>query len=240
MNIWDIYHVEFNFYDSLCSSVPSNPEMITAWLEARSPAALPPGGKTIKEITEEVLATIAEGEETVEEQYERTLLIFQRHEGILAMRSATVRAHIKDCARQISSMHLGKIKGEKAFSTRIINGVYLDEKQYWLPILRNGEQLREPDAVREKPIHARGPRGIPINALKAFEYVNHVQLPFTLKVLKGSAVQEDLEIIFMYGGVHGYAGERGDGEGRYDFTITKEEEDAGKTETRKSAVAVGR
>jgi hypothetical protein len=254
-SIWDKYLVEFHFYDHLCSSVPANPEMIAAWIEARAPKALPPGGKTIPEINEEVLASLAEGEETPEEQYEKTMLVFQRHNGALVMRSATVRAHIKDCSRQISSMHLGKIKGEKAFSTRAINGIYLDPKEYWLPILRRSDDagapgnevfvpVLKPDGIMEKPVHARGPRGIPINALKSFEYINEPMIRFTLLVLRGSLVESDLETIFTYGGVHGYAGERGDGEGRYYHTIKNltEETDggkSGKTETGKAVATHG-
>lgn len=233
MNIWDIYRVELNFLNSLCSSVPSNPEMISAWLDARAPEHAPPGSRTIKEINEEVFASLPDAE-TTEEQYERTLLVFQRDQGHLVMRAATIRAHIKDCSRQISSMYVGKIKGEKSFATRIINGVYLDEKEYWLPLLRGGEFVTKPDGVREKAVHARGPRGIPINALKAFEFVNQPTLRFTLKVLRGSVKIDDLETVLTYGGVHGYAGERGDGEGKYAYKIAQEaDEDDGKGKARK-------
>ena len=36
---------------------------------------------------------------------------------------------------------------------------------------------------------------------------------------KPAISKADLESIFEYGGVHGYAGERGDGEGRYFATV---------------------
>ena len=64
-------------------------------------------------------------------------------------------------------------------------------------------------------------RGEPINALKTFEYIEPARLDFTLKVLGKSVSKKDLETLFEYGGVHGYAGERGDGEGKYLSTLEK-------------------
>ena len=46
-------------------------------------------------------------------------------------------------------------------------------------------------------------------------------MTFTLKVLGRSVSETDLHHLFEYGGVHGYAGERGDGEGRYNYTIER-------------------
>ena len=53
-------------------------------------------------------------------------------------------------------------------------------------------------------------------------------MDFTLLVLtakgnKPSVAEEDLHTLMEYGGVHGYAGERSDGEGRYRFTLIKED-----------------
>lgn len=215
--LWKYYRVRWDFLTSLCSSTPANPDLIKAWLDARKPAAMPPGGKPISDIQEEVFKSIAGGEKEREEQEEKSMLVFQRDKGVLVMRAATVRAHIKDCARIISTEHVGKIKGEARFSTRLINCTYLDEREYWLPILHqsDGTPFTEPTDSREKGVHTwRG------NALKRFEFVMGARLEFTLKVLGGNVKREDLETVFTYGGVHGYAGERGDGEGKYIFEIT--------------------
>jgi hypothetical protein len=204
--------VQWTFLTKLCGSVPGSPDLVQKWLESRQPAVRPPGSKSIDEIQEEVFATLAEP--VIEAP--PSLLVFQRVNGGVAMRAATVKAHAKDCARVLSAQFIGKIKGERSFATRVTNGLYHDERQYWIPILRpDGTPVADADDRKDKPIHARGPRGEPINALKTYEYVEPARMDFTLKVLGKSVGPEDLEKLFEYGGTHGYGGERSDGEGRY-------------------------
>ena len=217
MDLWKIYNVKWLFLTKLCGSVPGDPEMVKKWLDARQPKVRPASSKSIVEVQEEVFATL--NEETVEQ----SILTFQRVDGALVMRAATVRAHMKDCARVLSAQYIGKIKGERSFSTRIINGVYPDELQYWIPILRiDGTPVTAPDGTMDKAVHVRGIRGEPLNSLKTFEFVNGARMDFRLKILGKSASNDDLETLFTYGGVHGYAGERGDGEGKYSFTLDAE------------------
>jgi hypothetical protein len=216
-SIWTTYRVQWTFHiHKLCASVPADPDIVKKWLEARQPAARAPGGKSISEIQEEVFETIATAEEVTP-----SLLVFQRHEGTLVMRAATVRAHIKDAARVLSAQYIGKIKGERAFSTRVINGVYEDPGMYWIPIRRpDGSPVVSADGTIDKAVHVRGPRGEPLNALKTFEYVSPARMDFTLKVLGKSVTLDDLETLFQYGGYKGYAGERGDGQGRYTYSVS--------------------
>ena len=216
--MWTRYAVRWDFLTQLCGSVPADPEVVKAWLAARKPKAQPPNSKSLDEINEEVMASLA-----AEEEKASGILTFQRYEGGLVMRAATIRAHLKDCARVISS-YTGKIEREKSFATRVINAVYLDPAAYWIPVLRpDGTRVGKHDGERDKAIHVRGPFGV-MNALKRFEWVQPARMDFELWVLqvaggKSSIGLKDLETVMQYGGVHGYAGERGDGEGRYTFTI---------------------
>ena len=214
------YEVRFAFHDNLCGSVPASPELIDKWLESRKPKVIPPSHRTIKDIQEEILNTVMEPDDP-----EEKLLVFQRFKGALCVRSATVRAHIKDCARVLSGQWVGKIQGERSFATRVINGVYLDETQYWLPILdsEGNNEIKQATGVREKAVHFRSRTGEQLSAIKCFEFVYQPSLRFTLKVLGKSANKKDLVDLFLYGGVHGYGGERGDGEGRYYAQITEKE-----------------
>lgn len=225
-DLWTRYRVRWEFLTSLCGSTPADPEVVAAWLAARQPKVKPAGALSIQEINEEVLASIERGEGEADQAY--SMLVFQRHERVIVMRYATVRAHLKDCARVLSAQFVGRIQGERAFSTRVINGVYLDEHKYWLAVRRpNGDSIAVADGERDKAIHVRGPRGEPLNALKRFEYINPpCVLEFTLKVLGRSVSETDLHHLFEYGGTHGYAGERSDGEGRYIYTLARESETA--------------
>ena len=218
-HLWTDYRVRWEFLTRLCSSVPADPEIVNKWLEARQPRVKPAGALSIAEINEEVLASIERGEGEADQQF--SMLVFQRDQGRLVMRAGTIKAHIKDCARVLSAQFIGKIQGERAFSTRVTNGVYPDATRYWVPILRpNGESVTDADGAYDKPIHVRGPMGQPMNALKRFEFVDPPSvLEFTIKVLGRSVSEIDLHHLFTYGGTHGYAGERGDGEGRYTYTL---------------------
>jgi len=228
--LWTIYDVEWRFITQLCGSVPADPEMIKVWLESRQPKVKPPGGKSIEEIGAEVIETLAEPEEE-----KLSMLIFQRHDGVLVLRAGTIRAHMKDCARVLSSLYVGKIQGERSFATRVINGVYLDESKYWITILtHNGEPIKKPSSERDKAIHTRNRQGMPINALKRFEFILSARINFTLKVLGDCVKESDLRHLFTYGGVHGYGGERGDGEGKYIYALAKREKE-GKRGNKKAA-----
>ena len=125
-SLWTTYQVRFDFVTKLCSSVPADPALIEAWQKSRQPRVKPPGGKSIEEIQEEVVASLAEPE--AEEQY--SMLVFQRDNGSLVMRAATIRAHLKDCARVLSAQWIGKIQGERSFATKVLNGVYPDPMQW--------------------------------------------------------------------------------------------------------------
>ena len=228
--MWTRYRVTWNFITSVCGSVPADPEIVKTWLESRKPRVQPPGGRSIDEINEEVLASLAEGEEF--DEASSNILTFQRHQGVLCMRAATIKAHLKDCARVLSSLYIGRIEKESAFSTKILNAVYPDPALYWVPLLRpDGSPITKHDGERDKAIHVSGPRGR-MNALKRFEWVDPVRMDFTLQVLSASGVgkktpavsEKDLATVMTYGGTKGYAGERGDGEGKYTFTLTQEED----------------
>jgi hypothetical protein len=228
--LWTYYQVRWKFLTRLCASVPADPAMIQKWLESRQARIKPAGALSIEEINEEVLASIERGEGEADQSF--SMLVFQRHGGALVERYGTVKAHAKDCARVLSNQYIGRIQGERAFSTWIANGLYLDPGQYWIPIRRpDGTPVTDADGAFDKAIHVRGPRGEPLSALKRFEFVEPPSvMEFTLMVLGRSVSETDLHHLFMYGGMHGYAGERGDGEGRYSYEL--ERLDSGSERTR--------
>lgn len=215
--LWQYYRVRWTFLTQICGSVPADPAIIKRWLASRQPAARPAGGKSIEEITEEVLDTI-DNTLADEELALASMLCFQRHDGQVVVGARTIKGHIKDCARQISGMYVGMIQGEKSYAQRAINGVYLPPADYWIPVLRDGRPLAAADGTREKPIHVRTARG-PMSSIKNFEFITQPTIEFTLQVVTKSFSLDDLQTLFEYGGVHGYGGERSDGEGRYTYDI---------------------
>lgn len=219
LQVWTRYRVMWTFVTKVCGSVPGDPALIKKWLEAWQPSVKPAGAKTIEEINEEVLATI----ETEEAPTEFSLLVFQTVDGFIRNRAGTVRAHLKDCSRQLSAL-VGRQEGTRAFSTRVVNGLYVPNDEYWIPIRRvDGSMIAEPDGYYDKPIHVRDPRtGRLLSALKRVAYINPPSLmTFTLLNLGDQVPESDLHSLLNYGGVHGYGGERGDGEGRYEYTVER-------------------
>lgn len=217
--VWTRWTVEWEFLTKVCGSVPADPALVTKWLESRQPSARPVGARSMQEINEEVVATLES--ELVEDAADYAMLTFQRQNGTLVLRASTLRAHMKDCARQLSSFFVGRVKGERTFAVKMVNCVYLDESQYWVPMLREGKPLNQADGFFDKAVHVMTRQGSR-SALKRIEFVERPHLKFTLKTLGTVIHEDDLHILFQYGGTHGYGGERSDGEGRYTYTLTKE------------------
>jgi len=219
--MWTRFNVRWEFQTNLCASVPADPQMIKRWLESRKPATRPPDTKSIDEVAAEVAETVL-----VPEDQPPSLLVFQRVDGKLVTRAMTGRSHIKDCAQILSSLYVGKIEREKSFAVKVKQAIYWAPENYWIPIVRrDGAPVTEADGQIERPIHAFTPQGV-ISALKVFEYVTDAVMEFPLLVLttpKGTPVvsESDLKTIFMYGGMHGYAGERSLDGGRYVFSIAE-------------------
>ena len=237
--MWTKYRVRWDGLNHLCGSVPADPKLVEAWLTARRPTARPPDARSIDELQAEVFDSLAAPDDF--DTTECAYLTFRRDKGILAMRAATIRAHLKDCARVLSS-YMGRLEGAKHFSTRIVDCVYPDPAVYWVPILRpDGSPVTEPDRTVEKGIRVQTPRG-PRSALKKFDAIEPWAMEFTLHILQiqgskpvrnpetkqmeqrtiPSVSIKDLSTVMAYGSTHGYAGERGDGAGKYTFTITEE------------------
>jgi hypothetical protein len=221
MSLWQKYQVSWTFKNRLCGSFPLNRDMISPWLEARKPANKPEVGRSIAEIAEEAVDSLAKTEEENLILEERTTLGFQRNDDFLVMRGGTIKAHIKDCARVLSSFSEKPVKGsgERSLAVRAVNCIYPEE--YWVPILKNGKGIKISDGTFDKAVHvttAQGPR----NALKRIHFIENPTLVFHLNILSTNRdiiSSADLEKIFDYGAIHGYAGERGDGEGRYDWEL---------------------
>lgn len=238
--LWTRYRVTLDFITKLCGSVPADPEMVAKWLEARQPEVKPAGARSIQEINEEVMQSLAEGGGEPSQEY--SLLTFQRFDQQCVLRAATVRAHVKDCARVISAQFIGKKEGERAFSTRVLNGVYHDERVYWLTIRRpDGSPIREPDGYYDKAIHVYMPGRGTVNALKRIAFIEPpASVTVDIKVLGTSVVRDDLDVIFEYGGTHGYGGERSDGQGRYTYRIETLDAEPARAATENGVGAAGK
>ncbi len=227
--MWTIYHAEFELLTKLCGGLPADPELQRRFLEGRKPKHKPPDGMSITEIAQELA-------ETIEDSEEPGLNVFQRVDGKLVVGMRTLRAHWKDMGGKLSRLYVGKLDTGKSFNVKVKDSIYYPPQVKWVTILhKDGKPFTEPTGTYDKPIHIITRQG-PRSAIKTIEFVDEAFLQFQLYVLttptrivEGKEVpgkpiinEADLETIFQYGSVHGYGPERGDGEGKYICTLTKE------------------
>jgi len=205
--MWKTAKITISFIGRLCGSVPLKKEIVDAWLTARMPKEKPEEGRSLEEIKNEVLESIQETEEKV-------TLGFQNNKNGLIVRGGCWKAHLKDCANEIKK----SIKPEiKAMRSKVANKIYVDE--YFVHLKRNGKDISQSDGTFDQPVHVMTPLG-PRNALKTIQYVEKAIVTFHLKLLEDKEITPEIvQQIFEYGKIHGFGGERGMGEGRYEFEI---------------------
>ena len=205
--MWNKYKVTMRFINRVCGSVPQSKELVPIWLKSRMPKKEPDNSRSMDEIEKEVL-------DSIEESEEKTTLSFQQNGNGMYVRGGTIKAHLKDCANQIKDAIKPKIK---AFRSKVANKVYIDE--YVVHLLKDGKPVKESDGAFEQPVHVMTMQG-PRNALKVINFIENVEMTFTLGILHDKEITIDrIREVFEYGSIHGYGGERGMGEGRYGFTI---------------------
>jgi hypothetical protein len=220
-SVWTPINIRWDFLSNVYAQVPGDPEVIAKWIDARKPRVRPPGGKSIDEINEEVLASLAEGEP--EPDYQMLVFQYTDFEGqrVIALRQETIRAHLKECASVLSAQFIGKVEKERSFAVKFKNAVYLDPRQRWLlPRREDGSLVTKPDGEIDRMVHTwRG------NALKRIQYLEpSLWIRFRLLLLGQSITLKDLGRVLDYGGVHGYGGERSLDGGKYFATIEKEDD----------------
>jgi len=198
--MWKNIEVKMVFLEKLCGSVPQNKEIVKRWLSVRK---APEGAE------EEVL-------ETVEDSQEKVTLSFQKDEKGIFLRGGTVKAHLKDCSNQIKD-----VLGIKNLRSKIANKVFVQESRIYLK-RNDSEYVFEVDGEFDQPIHVITGLG-PRSALKTIRFLTKPNIEFTLKILEDKEVDiKIIEKIFEYGSIHGFGGERGMGEGRYEVRYGKE------------------
>jgi len=214
--MFEVYKLRMEFNERLCGSVPLSDQAIEAWLASRTPEKKPNEGASLEKIAKEVRATVMEEAETVDKEGLISLGFQQQDDG-LVLRAGTLKAHIKDCSLQLFRAKIVKIT---SFRSKVANWVYISP--YWLSILKaNGEAVNEPDGEFTQSVHTMTRTG-PINALKRIYYVDKPIVEAEIKLVTNPEISIDhLEAIFEYGSMHGYGGERGMGEGQYQFSIKK-------------------
>ena len=205
--MYDYYAVKWTLTNELIAARPSDPEAIVKMLEQ----------KGREDLAEEVINGVGGAPE---EPSKASHLVFQHNEGGLCMGGYTVKAHLKEAARILSPFMM-TADGKKRIANyrfKFANHCYvLDDV---IPIMRDGSQVVDPDGVEIRTATVMTRKG-PESIVKQHDYVLGAELQFTLRALRNVTPDEDivslqrLNVLMEYGSIHGYAGERSMGHGRY-------------------------
>lgn len=240
-SVWKDYCVTLEFTSPVYGGFPAAEKVLSSFIEkkikdgAAAPIRVQRGEEGIVEVKEnftqeekrdmmiqDALNTVPP---TKEDETEQRTLVFRRiphgpFQGAFGIVGGSIRAHVKDCARVLSSSVILRGEGEKSLNIRATNGLYVVED--WIPLIRRGRPIMESDGLDEFFVHVTNPRtGAPMSSIKQCERLDPpTSATFTLSVLAkgfGSPVvaEDELSAIFTYGAVHGYGQERSRGMGRY-------------------------
>lgn len=212
--MWNKYEVKLQMTGLFAASLPRTREEIEKMLENRMPAKLPEDFISLEELADEVAEKV--GVEEDEEDLKYGWATFARNDAGLYYEGRCVRGHIKDCSNQVK----GAIQPEvKALKAKVANKVYVMTDV--MPLMRNGEQIREADGTIQRFIQVMTMKG-PRSTMKFVDYVEKPELTFQLNVLDDGVIEDDiLDAIFEYGAVHGLGQERSQGWGRYTYSIRR-------------------
>lgn len=226
--LWKFYRVTWQFVSRLCGSAPKE-DLLDNYALGLGPTVRPPSHRNIPQTMEKMVETAVDTADLQEEAVSRSTVGFFKIGTQLVVPTYSIRAHIKDCIKQVESLYIGRIEKEKSFVSRAKNGLYvrgqaIDAKGVdinW--IAKDGSKISESeiDGYQDRALHVYVPGKGQQNAIKRFAYLVKPSLTFEVAILGKAVKPEDLDVVFRYGATHGYGGERSMGEGRYTYEITE-------------------
>lgn len=250
VSLWSKYKIVWTFHTPIFGSMPAKEDVLINWIQQQIKRGRLRSveGESLEELRDRAAREAAELLPTEKELLEERTLVFERplweevlrgptpwswasqngDARVIAFFGGNIRAHLKECARTLSSLVMAKAEGTKSLSVRFLNGTYVAED--WVPVMRDGQFFTKGDLVEQFSVHAIDPRtGVRLNSLKQCEGISPPsQVTYTLRIINkiGKEVrplvtEEELGLVMEYGGIHGYGQERGRGYGRYTFEFEK-------------------
>jgi hypothetical protein len=240
------YAVHVRFITALEGGIPTNPQLIKAWISARmKKAGRNLSDEDLEKMVQETLKKLPQdaAQEVTEGVVASSLLwnTFPRDaEGRPVFEARCIKAFFKEeanilkdvLAAEAKLQNRGQKKAKKdgAEGGSVYNTMYRSKVAEQLfvegivyPLLRDGKPLEDVDGQAEKAIHvmtAQGPR----NALKRFDYINAgVELKFHVRILRDGVVTvHDLLRMLEHGQENGMGAARSQGNGRFEVMQVEE------------------
>ena len=190
--------------DTLLGSSPANKEVFTEFLV----------GKT--KTPEEKQAALADVE-NIDENLEKGTTVFYRNNGGLILKGYQVKGFLKSAAKALKDQ-----LNLKSYLSKVDTYVFVMEKD--IPIMRDGEQITEPDGFLERPQRCETAQGPRISLAKSEEVQAPWYIDVTIRVVentktaKSAAINMDMIKDFLdYGALSGLLQWRNAGHGTFEY-----------------------
>jgi len=214
--MYRLYQVVLRFEDRVCGGIPKHPNVIRAWVEARTGYDDERAEEIIKEAKNAMQATDTLGEK----EEIKAWTGFKVDDCGLYLESRQVMAMLKESANVLKGIKgsepIIKIKNLKA---RLAERVFVEPSKIYLLPMR-----QEPDGYEEHTIRVMTPRG-PRSAIKRFDYIEGARVEFTLRVLDDGLIGEaELRQILDLAEHLGLGANRSQGYGQFEVASFAEAE----------------
>lgn len=190
--------------DTLLGSSPANKEVFTEFLVGKT--------KTPKE-KQAALADV----ENIDENLEKGTTVFYRNNGGLILKGYQVKGFLKSAAKALKDQ-----LNLKSYLSKVDTYVFVMEKD--IPIMRDGEQITEPDGFLERPQRCETAQGPRIFLAKSEEVQAPWYIDVTIRVVentktaKSAAIDMDMIKDFLdYGALSGLLQWRNAGHGTFEY-----------------------
>lgn len=190
--------------DTLLGSSPANKEVFTEFLV----------GKT--KTPEEKQAALADVE-NIDENLEKGTTVFYRNNNGLILKGYQVKGFLKSAAKALKDQ-----LNLKSYLSKVDTYVFVMEKD--IPIMRDGEQITEPDGFLERPQRCETAQGPRISLAKSEEVQAPWYIDVTIRVVentktaKSAAIDMDMIKDFLdYGALSGLLQWRNAGHGTFEY-----------------------
>lgn len=213
--LFDEYQVNMALKD-VAGGIPMHPELIAGWINATNAEKSEEERKKIIDATLETLPEVSEEKEA------KSWVGFKRDkDGFLYIEGRCVKAMLKEAGNILKELvpnggnqrgkNKGKEKGITALKSKIADHVFVVENRIYFT--RNGDRIKEPDELEERPIHVLTPIG-PRSSLKRTDILKDVDVEFHLRRLADDAVPEKaLYACLVYAQQLGLGADRSQGRG---------------------------
>jgi len=183
---WDVYEVTVEFEKPVVGGIPKSPEVIAAWIESRAKkkGRMP---EEIQKLIEKVSSEVYISEDDMEKEIEKTWTTFKGDKEGIYIEDRNIKAMLREAA---STLGLFKGTGSTARKQTFQHGLTI--KPYRIRFYRDGEVIREPEDIQERPIIIDY-KGNTISALKREDIVKEgARITFYICIVANNVFSEKM------------------------------------------------